>query len=142
MSRVLVVANETVGAEELLAEIRRIADCRTSRFFVVAPAIAGNHGMGAWNQSGAIDAARMRLENTLRLLREEGLQADGEVGDMLPLAAMDDALRLFEADQIVISTHPPARSRWLRRDLVAQSRRRFGVPVTHVISHVREAAHA
>jgi GABA permease len=142
MSRVLVVANETVGAEELLAEIRRIADCRTSRFFVVAPAVAGTHGLGAWNQSGAIDAARARLDRMLRLLREEGLDADGEIGDMLPLAAMGDALRQFEAELIVISTHPPGRSRWLHRDLVAQARRRFGLPITHVISHVRETAHA
>jgi GABA permease len=142
MSRVLVVANETVGAEELLAEIRRIADCRTSRFFVLAPAVAGQHGMGVWDQSGAIEAAQARLEKTLGLLREEGLDAQGEVGDMLPLAAMGDALRQFEADMIVISTHPPGRSRWLHRDLVAQARRRFGLPITHVISHVREATHA
>ena len=45
MSRVLVVANETVGAEELLAEIRRIQDCRTSVFHVLAPAVADQHGL-------------------------------------------------------------------------------------------------
>ena len=142
MSRVLVVANETVGAEELLAEIRRIADCRTSRFFVVAPAVAGDHGMGAWNQSGAIDAARARLEGTLTLLRSEGLDAEGEVGDMVPMGAIGDALRQFQADQIVISTHPPARSRWLHRDLIAQCRKKYGIPVTHVVSHVHETAPA
>jgi GABA permease len=142
MSRVLVVANETVGAEELLAEIRSIDDRRTSRFFVLAPAVPGEHGMGTWSQAGAIDAAQGRLDQTLSLLRAEGLQADGQVGDMVPLMAMEDALRVFPADMIVISTHPEGRSRWLRRGLVDQARRKFGVQVVHVVSHVHEGAHA
>ncbi len=142
MSRVLVVANETVGAEELLAEIRRIEDRRTSRFHVVAPAVSGDHGLGTWNQEGCIPAAQARLDRTLDLLRAEGLQADGNVGDMVPLAAIEDALRSFPADTIVISTHPVSRSRWLKRDLIEQARKKFGRPVVHVISHVREGSHA
>jgi GABA permease len=142
MSRVLVVANETVGAEELLTEIRRIEDRRTSRFHVLAPAFAGQHGLGAWNQEGAINAAQERLDRTLDCLRAEGLQAEGHVGDMMPLAAIEDALRTFPADTIVISTHPVARSHWLKRDLVGQARKKFGRPVVHVVSHVRESSHA
>ena len=142
MSRVLVVANETVGAEELLAEIRRIEDRRTSRFHVVAPATQGDHGFGTCSQEGCIPAAQARLDRTLELLRAEGLQAEGSVGDMLPLAAIEDALRTFPADVIVISTHPVAHSRWLKRDLIEQARKKFGRPVVHVISHVREGSHA
>jgi GABA permease len=138
MSRVLVVANETVGAEELLAEIRRIEDRRTSTFHVLAPAIAEEHGLGTWNQEGAIQLARERLDQMLGVLRSEGLKADGHVGDMLPLAAIGDALLQFPADMIVISTHPVARSRWLKRDLVEQARKKFGRPVVHVVSHVPE----
>lgn len=142
MSRVLVVANETVGAEELLAEIRRIEDGRSSRFHVLAPAVPEEHGLGTWNQEGAIAAAQQRLDRTLSCLRAEGLQADGHVGDMLPLAAIEDALRTFPADTIVISTHPLAKSHWLRRDLVEKARRKFERPVIHVVSHVEEKAHA
>jgi GABA permease len=142
MSRVLVVANETVGAEELLAEIRRIEDRRTSRFHVLAPAVPEEHGLGAWNQQGAIDAAQERLDRTLSCLRAEGLQADGHVGDMVPLAAIEDALRSFPADTIVISTHPVTRSHWLKRDLIEQARKKFGRPVVHIVSHVRESSHA
>ena len=139
MSRVLVVANETVEAEELLAELRRIEDERTSTFFVVAPALALDHGLGdSWNQAGAIDAARERLNRTLAVLREEGLECDGSVGDMVPFAAVRDALDRFEADLIVISTHPPTRSRWLRKDFVEQVRKSVRIPVVHVVSHVRE----
>ena len=46
MSRVLVVANETVEADELLAELRRIEDEHSSVFRVVAPAVAPDHGLG------------------------------------------------------------------------------------------------
>lgn len=142
MSRVLVVANETVGAEELLAEIRRIEDRRTSRFHVLSPAVADHHGLGMWNQEGAIAHAQARLDRTLEILRSEGLDADGHVGDMVPLAAIEDALVTFPADVIVISTHPVARSHWLKRDLVEQARKKFARPVVHVVSHVPENATA
>lgn len=142
MSRVLVVANETVGAKELLAEIRRIEDSRTSRFHVLAPAVADDHGLGTWNQEGAIRHAQERLDHTLGLLRADGLSAEGHVGDMLPLAAIEDTLLTFPADMIVISTHPLARSRWLKRDLIEQARKKFERPVVHVVSHVPEPANA
>jgi GABA permease len=143
MSRVLVVANETVGAEELLAEIRRMQDRRTSRFHVLAPAVAEHHGvLDTWNQDGAISAAQERLDRTLAILRAEGLNAEGHVGDMVPLMAIEDALARFPADTIVISTHPAERSRWLKKDLVEQARKKFARPVVHIVSHVHDNATA
>jgi GABA permease len=142
MSRVLVVANETVGAEELLAEIRRIEDRRTSKFHVLAPAVADGHGLGTWSQEGAIGHAQERLDHMLGVLRSEGLDATGHVGDMVPLAAIEDALVTFPADVIVISTHPVSRSRWLKKDLVENARKKFARPVVHVVSHVSESTTA
>ena len=72
MSHVLVVANETVGAEELLAELRRIEDQKVSVYRVVAPAHPRTHGMGTWDQTGAIDDAQKRLDHALGVLREAG----------------------------------------------------------------------
>jgi GABA permease len=138
MSRVLVVANETVEAEELLSELRRIEDEHASTFLVVAPAVAAEHGLGTWSQAGAIEAAQERVDRTLGVLRSEGLECDGYVGDMVPFAAVRDALDRFDATMIVISTHPATRSGWLRKDLVDQVRSTFNLPVVHVISHVRE----
>jgi GABA permease len=136
---VLVVANETVEADELLAELRRIEDQDTSVFRVVAPAVAADHGIGdSWSQAGAIDAAQARLDRTLSVLRGEGFDADGWVGDMVPLAAVRDALDRFDADLIVISTHPLTRSRWLRKDVVEQVKKLFDGPVVHIVSHVGE----
>ena len=139
MSRVLVVANETVEAEELLAELRRIEDERSSTFFVVAPAVAAEHGLAdTWSQAGAIDAAQQRLDRTLAVLQSEGLECSGTVGDMVPFAAVRDALDRFDADLIVISTHPVSRSCWLRKDLVAQVRAHTDVTLVHIVSHVHE----
>jgi GABA permease len=141
MSRVLVVANETVDAEELLRELRRIEDEKSSTFRVVAPALPSEHGvMDVWRQDGAIAAARKRLEHTLQILQEEGLDASGDVGDMHPISAISDALLQFDADLIVISTHPLARSRWLRNDVVEKARKKFKKPVVHVVSTARENA--
>ena len=139
MSRVLVVANETVEADELLAELRRLEDEHASVFRVVAPAVAVDHGLGdTWNQAGAIEAAQERLDRTLAVLKGEGLDAEGWVGDMLPVAAVRDALDRFDAELIVISTHPLTRSRWLRKDVVEQVKKLFGGPVVHIVSHVHE----
>jgi GABA permease len=138
MPRVLVVANETVEAEELLAELRRIEDEDSSTFLVVAPAVAAEHGLGTWSQAGAIEAAQERVDRTLAVLRSEGLDCDGYVGDMVPFAAVRDALDRFDAAMIVISTHPTTRSGWLRKDLVDQVRSTFKLPVVHVISHVQD----
>jgi GABA permease len=141
MSRVLVVANETVEAEELLAELRQIEDQHVSTFLVVAPAVAADHGLtDTWSQAGAIEAAQARLDRTLAVLRGEGLDCDGWVGDMMPFAAVRDALDRFDADLIVISTHPETRSRWLRKNLVEQVRTSFDIPLVHIVSHVQEPA--
>ena len=59
---------------------------------------------------------------------------------MHPMRAIEDALLTFPATRIVISTHPLGRSRWLKRDLVEQVRKKFGLPVQHVVSHVPATA--
>ena len=73
------------------------------------------------------------MNASLARLREAGLDAKGEVGDAEPLQAMDDAVRLFGPDEIIISTHPEGRSHWLERGIVEAARERFPVPITHVV---------
>jgi len=55
------------------------------------------------------------------------------VGDADPLQAIEDALRAFGADEVIVSTHPPGRSNWLERDVIARARERFDLPITHVV---------
>ena len=62
------------------------------------------------------------------------------MGDGDPLQAMEDALRTFGPDEIVISTHPEGRSNWLERGVVSAARERFDVPITHVVVDLEAAS--
>jgi hypothetical protein len=131
--RVLVIANETVGGDELLDVLRRKAEGVREEVLVVCPALNSVVRHWASDDDGARAAAQERLERSLAQLNRHGIEARGEVGDGDPLQAMEDALRTFGADEIVISTHPEGRSHWLERNVVGQARERFLVPITHVI---------
>ena len=138
-SRVLVVANETVGATELLAELRRLKNEREAEYFVCAPAQPLDTGQGAaWSPDAMVAAARHRLDSVLSILRGEGLRVEGDLGDYRPLHAMDDAVRRFRPDLIVISTLPEERSNWLRQDIVERAKSKYGIAVRHIVSHVPE----
>jgi GABA permease len=138
--RVLIVANETVGADDLLTEIRRFATDRDAEFFVCVPANPVDTGQA--EHKGAVylweatrRAAQERLDSTLEILRSDGLQAEGAVGDYRPMVAMDEAVDRFRPDAIVISTHPAGESAWLRDDLVERAAKKYPMPVEHVVSH-------
>ena len=53
---------------------------------------------------------------------------------------MEDALRTFGADEIVISTHPEGRSNWLERGVVSSARERYAVPIHHVVVDLGDRA--
>jgi nucleotide-binding universal stress UspA family protein len=131
--RILVVANETVAGRALRGEIVRRTQEADADVLVVSPAL--NSPLRYWtsDEDGARANAQARLETSLAALAEEGVEAHGEVGDADPLQAIEDALRTFGADEIIISTHPPGRSNWLEKEVIAHARERFDLPITHVI---------
>ncbi len=131
--RILVIANETVGGAELLSILRSKAEGVNEQVLVVCPALNSQVRTWASDEDGARAAAQQRLDASLAQLRTLGVQAHGEVGDGDPLQAIEDALRTFGADEIVISTHPVGRSNWLEQDIVGNARERFDVPITHVV---------
>ena len=131
--RVLVVANETVRGEELLSTISTLALTERTQFLVVCPALNSRLKTFTSDEDPAREAAQARLDVTLARLRSVGIEARGEVGDGDPLVAVDDAMRTFGPNEIVISTHPPGRSNWLERGIVESVRARYDVPVTHVV---------
>ena len=131
--RNLVIANETVGGRVLSEELIRRAAGRDVEILVVAPAL--NSPLRHWmsDEDGARAAAEERVQASVRHLIQTGLSVRGEIGDGDPLQAIEDALRTFGADEIVISTHPVGRSHWLEQGLVEESRKRFARPITHVV---------
>jgi GABA permease len=132
--RLLVVANETVGGQPLLDGIRDRCRGRQSELLVVTPALASSRAAHwASDVDEAIELARQRMELSLIALGELGLKARGEIGDSDPNLAIEDALQVFPADEILISTHPPERSRWLEHGVVDRARERIDLPISHVV---------
>jgi GABA permease len=143
--RVLVLANQTVGSDELLDELRRIGADRSAKYHVVVPVSPIETGTAATHgpldvEEATREIAQQRLDDTLAILRSENLDADGELGEYRPLRALAGAVDSFHPDQIVISTLPPEESVWHRFDVVDRARQEHGVPVTHVVATRTEKA--
>jgi len=122
-----------VGGPELLSEIRTRAGDRHAVVRVVSPAL--NSPLKTWtsDEDGARAAAQGRLDASVESLRAVGLDASGEIGDGDPVQAIEDALRTFQPDELIVSTHPEGRSKWLERGVVDRARERFDLPLTHVV---------
>jgi hypothetical protein len=132
--RVLVIANQTATSWPLINELCAQAKRGPAQFHLVVPAL--NSHLRHWlsDTDDAVLAAHRRGEDALARLKSHGLPISMEVGDSVPLLAIGDALAQFPADEIVISTLPPARSHWLEHDLVELARGRFDVSVRHLIA--------
>ena len=129
MGRYLVVANQTLGGDQLMAEVRRRAGAGPSSFYVIVP---NTRSAAAEDEHRATLTAQSRLNQALTQLRSEGLDARGDIGDPEPLTAIEDALAGQQFDEIIISTLPSGISHWLRMDLPQRTERKFKLPVTTV----------
>jgi hypothetical protein len=149
VARYLVIANQTLGGEHLLEEVRRRTAAGPSSFYVVVPntrSVDVVPAPGGPVPPGAVSVAveeedhrstliaQSRLNQALSQLRGEGLEARGELGDADPLVAIGDALDNDKFDEIIISTLPSGVSRWLGMDLPSRAERKFKIPVTTVTS--------
>jgi hypothetical protein len=131
--RVLLIANETLASPTVL-DRTELRGSEPAEVFVVAPALTSSrfHFL-AGEVDQEIADARQRLEATIETLRQLGHSASGEVGDSDPNLALEDALRRFDADEVVIATHPPDHSKWLEQDTIEKARHDVRQPVTHVV---------
>ena len=131
-ARVLVVAHRTAATPALLDAVRDRARRGDAVFHLVVP--AQPHGLDRVMDPEDVgrDDAQVALEQALpRLTEAASAEVTGEVGDPEPLAAIQDAIHLHGADEIIVSTLPRRLSRWLRLDLVSKARA-LGLPVLHV----------
>lgn len=130
----LVVANQTAASPELLERLRALAAEGPRRFICVVPQ-DGTHG-------NAAHAARERLGQLVASLDEADVVAAGMIGDPDPYTATMNAVQFFLISEIVISTLPEDRSRWMADKLVDRVRSAANVPVEHVESHATASAGA
>ena len=147
--RYLVVANQTLTGDDLVARVKALAAEAPATFHVVVPATHSNAYLTAHTRAERelVDAgvaadpdevgraqARYRLRETIEALRAAGVDAEGEVGVADPFHAVEDAAEHVDVDEVLLSTLPHGFSRWLDADVPARIRRRLGVPVTTVTS--------
>jgi GABA permease len=125
-ANVLVIANETVLGEQLLARIRRRAAEGPAGFLIVCP--QSDPGQAEHPE------AERRLRAALATLRDEGIEAHGQVAHPDPYTAAMQVIEDERVDEVIVSTFAGERSGWLRRDVVGRLRKDAGVPVEHVVA--------
>ncbi|HEV3228545.1 MAG TPA: hypothetical protein VGY97_03660 [Solirubrobacteraceae bacterium] len=132
MARILIVANETIGGQRLRQAVLDRARQGAS-FVICVPRGRPRHGALIYDEA-VYDAAQVRVDLARSFLREQGVEAIGEVGDPDPYTAAMDAVRDYSPSEIIISTHPETRSGWLRRSLVDRLQEATGLPVEHIVT--------
>jgi hypothetical protein len=133
-TRILVVADEAPADQALVREIERATAGHRGRVLVVSPAHTSPVHRWVSDVDGARALAQRQLDESLDTLRASGIEAEGELGEDDSLQAIEDALRTFGADGIIIVTASGASDGPEERDLVTSARERFALPVTHVVA--------
>ena len=146
MARYLIVANQTLGGDDLTELVKKRAKAEPSEFFIVVPAtpvmemvqgaeaasVVGGSTVLPSSPEHAREVARQRLDAALSQLRAVGAKVEGQVGDRDPVHAVETALRGRQFDEIIVSTLPKRVSRWLHQDLPRRLEHKTQLPVTHV----------
>jgi GABA permease len=128
--RILVLAAEPVSGEALKSAVG--GEAAEADVLVVAPALTSRTRFWASDSDEAIGRAEEVQQETVEQLDREGIDAAGDTGESDPLLALQDALQTFEADEIVICTHPGADQNWAEDGLVEEAQQRFSQPVKHL----------
>ena len=124
-ANILVIANETVMGDPLLAKIRERAAAGPASFLIMSPQsdpTASEH-----------PEAERRLKRALAQLRGEGIDVHGQVAHPDPFSAAMEAVHDERIDEIVVSTFEPLKSGWLRGHVVERLQKETGLPVEHVV---------
>ena len=135
MARYLVIANQTLAAEELATKVRECLAAGPCTFHIIVPAThPKDHA--TWTEGAAQAIAERRLKAALERFRGFGAEVDGEVGDPSPMLCVRDAIRDQSFDAVILSTLPPGPSRWLKQDLPHRIERNLGMKVIHVTGNL------
>ena len=131
MTKILVLANETIGGRSLIEKVQeRQAD--DTEYWVVVPRARPRRGNVVYDEA-VRDMAQVRVDLMLAFMRENGIKGGGEVGDPDPFLAASDAVHAEGIDEILVSTLPAETSGWMKRDLPERLREETGLPVEHVV---------
>ena len=136
----LVFLNEVAGGRKLLQAVRERVD-QASGVVVAAP--QNQPSVGQLIDAGELrEAARARVEVTMSVLREFGIDSVGEVMDPEPSLAIDDAVRAHEPAEVLLSCLSDSRFGLTRKDLVEWARERIEpeTKLTHIPVRIEDDA--
>jgi hypothetical protein len=128
----LAFLNEVAGGRKLLQAVKERAE-KVPLVVVAAP--QNQPAVGQMVDSSEVrEAARARVEVTMSILSEFGIESVGEVMDPDPALALDDAVRAHEPGEVLLSCLYETRFGFTRKDLVEWAKGRFEpeVEVTHI----------
>jgi hypothetical protein len=141
-ARILVLANETADTDTLAKAIGSAArKASTTEVLVVAPALNSRLRFWCSDEDDARHRAEERLQGCVERLASAGITATGRIGDADPQQAARDALVTFDADLLIIATHPEGKSNWLEARLVERAGAWFPGRVVHVPVDVASERH-
>jgi hypothetical protein len=129
--KILVLTSEPVTADQLRAALPSDADPKDAEVMVLSPALHEN-ALRFWvsDADEAITRAEEVRRQSLEQLGEAGVAASGDTGEGTPEEAIEDALKTFAADRILVFTHPESEQRYKEGVDPDELQTRFGVPVT------------
>ena len=131
--RLLVVVTAPDPEDELLD---RISDQVRDDVEVVVVAPISDLSFLQWLASDE-DAARAeaarRAQRAAEVEALAGRVVEARVGDPDPLVAIEDALRTFPADELIIVTRPGEAATWLEKEAFRAGLERLGLPVMHLV---------
>jgi hypothetical protein len=132
--RILVVTTAPVEGESLRQRVRAHAEGEDVELRVVAT--ASDLSPLDWLATDEDAARREAAERAAHVEEAVAPEAEGveaEVGDTDPVQAIEDALRTFPADELLLVTRPDDDAGWLEEGSAAEALARFSVPVTHLV---------
>lgn len=136
----LIFLNEVAGGRKLLQAVRDRQD-QISKVVVAAP--QNQPSVGQLIDAGELrEAARARVEVTMAVLGEFGIDSVGEVMDPEPSLALDDAVRAHEPGEVLLSCLYESRFGFTRKDLVEWARDRIEpeTKLTHIPVRIEDDA--
>lgn len=131
---VLVVTTASVSDGALREHVRAHTEGEPAAVRIVAP--ASDLSRLAWLASAEDDARAQAEERAQRLATAVAPVAETSeagVGDADPVQAIEDALRTFPADELVLVTHPKDKASWLEEGAPAEAFAVFKLPITHLV---------
>jgi hypothetical protein len=133
-ARVLIVARQTAGGEQLQRAVAHRAKHGKCNFTLLVPAeVHGLHRVVDPEDHGTVEAQSTIAAAIPLLSRAAGTQVNAMIGSHNPLAAVADAINLHGFDEVIVSMLQPRPSRWLHLDLPRKVAA-MGVPVTTVVA--------